>query len=459
MQVKESHEHWSSRLGFILAAVGAAVGLGNFWRFPYTAGENGGGAFVLVYIFCVVAVAFPILMAELLIGRRGGMSAVGSTRKVAVEDGHSGAWQIVGWIGMIGGFLILTYYSVIAGWIIAYTPDAAMGHFKNITAEASAARFDRLLADPWLLMLCHGIFMILTVYIVSRGIAKGIEVAVDILMPMFFIMLMGVVAYSWVTGDIGRALSFLFTPDFSKITPAAVLDAIGQAFFSIGVGAAIMLTYGSYLTSETRIPFASGVICFADTLVAVLAGIAIFPIVFAVGLDPASGPGLIFVTLPVAFGQMPFGAVFATVFFALALFAALTSSISLLEIMVSWADERAGWPRRRTSYIVGFVAWLIGLGSVFSFNIWSDLHLLKAFETFKTMTIFDLLDYLTSNLLLPLDGVLIALFAGWILSRKLTLEELGLSDGRVYRMWRFLVRYVAPIGVGAVLIYSAFLSA
>ncbi len=453
MQVNQKSEHWSSRFAFILAAVGAAVGLGNFWRFPYMAGENGGSVFVVVYILCIIAVALPILMAELLIGRRGGLSAVGSVRKVAVESDRSASWRVIGWISMIAAFLILSYYSVIAGWVIAYIPPAVTGALKGITAEASGARFDALLAAPGLLVFYHALFMVLTVFIVSRGVIRGIERAVEILMPLFFVMLLVVVVYSWVTGDTDRAFAFLFSPDFSKITPSMVLDAIGQAFFSIGVGMAIMITYGAYLTPATNIPRSSSIICFADTLVAVLAGIAIFPIVFAVGLDPASGPGLIFVTLPVAFGQMPFGQIFGTVFFALALFAALTSSISLLEIVVSWGEEHTSWSRARLAYVSGLSAWVIGIASVLSTNIWADVYLLGMFTPFQTMTIFDLLDYLTANIMLPVAGLLTAIFAGWFVQKALTLRELGLPDGAAYAIWRILVRYVAPVSVGAVLVY------
>ena len=453
MQAQKGSAHWSSRFAFLMAAVGAAVGLGNFWRFPYMAGENGGGAFIVIYIVCVLGVALPILMAELLIGRRGGLSAVGSLRKVAVENGSSPMWRVIGWVSMIAAFLILSYYSVIAGWLIAYIPQAMTGALKGITAEASAERFKALLGMPRLLAFYHAVFMVLTVFIVSRGVIKGIERAVEILMPLFFFLLLGIVAYSWVTGDTTRAFDFMFSPDFSQITPSVILDAIGQAFFSIGVGMAIMMTYGAYLTQDMHIPRASSIICVADTMVAVLAGIAIFPIVFAVGLDPAGGPGLLFATLPVAFGQMPFGQVFGTAFFSLALFAALTSSISLLEIAVSWGEEHTSWGRARLAYVAGFLAWVIGIASVLSSNIWSDVYVLGMFAPFQTMTIFDLIDYMTANIMLPLAGILTAIFAGWVLQKTVTLEELRLSDGAIYAIWRGLMRYVVPVSVGAVLVY------
>ena len=453
MQDLPTHAHWSSRLAFVLAAIGAAVGLGNFWRFPYTAGENGGGAFVIIYVLCILCIALPILIAELLVGRRGGMSAIAGTRAVAIAEGRSGLWSAIGCVGMIASFLILTFYSVIAGWLVAYLPLAAFGTFSGIDAAASEAEFNGLLSNIGLSVFCHAIFMGLTIWIVARGVNKGIERAVQILMPAFFFMLLGVVAFSIIAGDISKGLSFLFTPDFSKITFSVVLEAIGQAFFSIGVGAAIMITYGSYLNRDTNIPRASLYICFSDTAVAILAGLAIFPLVFGFGLDPAQGPGLIFVTLPVAFGEMPFGQVYGTVFFLLAIFAALTSSISLLEIFVSWAEEHRGWKRVTTAIIGGGAAWIIGIGNVFSTNIWSDVYPLAMFEVFAGKTMFDVLDYLTANIMLPLGGLLVAIFVGWRISRATARDELGMSDGLAFRLWWVFLRYVSPVALGAVMYY------
>lgn len=448
-------DHWSSRAAFILAAIGAAVGLGNFWRFPYTAGENGGGAFVIVYLACVALVALPILVAELFVGRRGGTDAVGSVRNVAIADARTPAWAAFAWIGMIAAFLILTFYSVIAGWIIAYIPEAAMGTFGGLTAEESGAKFGALLDNPVLLVVCHAAFMAITVFIIARGLHKGIELAVEILMPAFFLMLLGVVGYSIYAGDIGEALQFLFHVDFSKITIEVVLEAIGQAFFSIGVGTAIMLTYGAYLQEDAHIMRASGYISFSDSLVAILAGFAIFPIVFQYGLDPAGGPGLIFVTLPVAFGEMPFGQIFGTAFFVLALFAALTSSISLLEIPVRRLIEHHGVTRPKAAMVLGGIAWFVGLGSLFSFNIWKQWFPLGFVPAFSEKTLFDLIDFLTANVMLPLAGLLTALFAGWSLSRAVSEEELSLSPG-IFRIWRFAIRFIAPISVASVLVFFVY---
>ena len=437
-----------------MAAIGAAVGLGNVWKFPYTAGVSGGGAFVLIYIVSIAAVAAPIVMAELLIGRRGRRSPVNSFRELASKAGASTGWRWVGVINVTAVFLILTFYSVIAGWALAYVPKVVSGAFSGMGSEAVGQEFDELLASPLSMILWHGMFMILTVAIVARGVAGGIEKAVKFLMPSLFAMLLVLVGYAAVAGDFGAAVDFMFSVDFSKINAEVVLAAIGQAFFSVSVAMGLMIAYGAYLPETVRIPRASFIIAGADTLVALLAGLAIFPLVFANGLDPAEGPGLIFVTLPIAFGSMPAGSLFGTIFFLLLIFAALTSSIAIMEPIVSWADEETAMARGPSAILVGAAAWLIGLVTVFSFNVWSGIHPLSAFKTFEGKTIFDLIDYLTSNIMLPLGGILIAVFAGWILSRSDTMDELGLSDGLAYRAWQFGMRFLAPVLVAAVLVFN-----
>ncbi len=451
-----AHEGWSSRIVFLMAAVGAAVGLGNLWKFPYTAGVSGGAAFVLVYLLAVAVVAVPIVMAELLIGRRGRMSPPNSFIALAREAGASRGWRFVGWMNLLAVFLILSFYSVVAGWALAYVPKLALGHFSGATPEGVAEEFGALLASPGRLGLLHALFMALTVSIVSVGLKRGIERAVRFLMPALLVMLVMLVLYAAVTGDLPRTARFLFQADFSKITAPVVLQAIGQAFFSVSVAMGLLITYGAYLDRETRLGSSAVYIAGADTIVALLSGLAIFPLVFANGLDPAEGPGLIFVTLPIAFGQMPAGTVFGAVFFLLVLVSALTSSIAILEPIVSWAEEHA-WARRGPAAIVaGAAAWLMGLATVFSFNLWAGWFPLGGLERFRSSTVFDLIDYLTSNLLLPLGGLLIAVFVGWVLSAETTRQELGLADDRIFRAWRFLVRYLAPAGVGWVLIASVF---
>jgi neurotransmitter:Na+ symporter, NSS family len=450
------HESWSSRIVFLMAAVGAAVGLGNLWKFPYTAGVSGGAAFVLVYLVAVAAVAIPIVAAELLIGRRGRMSPPNSFIALAREASASPAWRLVGWMNLLAVFLILSFYSVVAGWALAYVPKLALGHFTGASAERVAEEFGALLASPATLAVLHALFMALTVAIVAVGLKRGIERAVRFLMPALLVMLLSLVAYATLTGDMSRTVDFLFQADFSKITAPVVLQAIGQAFFSVSVAMGLLITYGAYLDQETRLVQSSFYIAGADTVVALLSGLAIFPLVFANGLDPAEGPGLIFVTLPIAFGQMPAGALFGSIFFLLVLVSALTSSIAILEPMVSWAEEHA-WARRGPAAMVaGVAAWLVGLGTVFSFNLWAGWFPLGALERFRSSTVFDLVDYLTSNLLLPLGGMLIALFVGWVLSAETTRQELGMPDGFAFRAWRFLLRFVAPVAVGWVLVANVF---
>lgn len=455
MQPMEAQETWSSRLVFIMAAVGAAVGLGNLWKFPYTAGVSGGAAFVIVYIGAIVVVAVPIVMAELLIGRRGRRSPPGSFARLAEQAGAKRAWSLVGVLNIVAVFMILSFYSVIAGWALAYVPKLASGLFTGVDNAVVTREFESLLAAPATLAFWHFVFIALTVVIVVRGIQQGIEKAVKFLMPALFAMLLMLVGYAAVEGDMASAVNFLFQADFSKIDADVVLMAIGQAFFSVSVAMGLLIAYGSYLPADINIPRASLLIAGADTLVALLAGLAIFPLVFANGLDPAEGPGLIFITLPIAFGHMPGGAIFGTLFFLLLIVSALTSSIAILEPVVAWADEHRGVSRRISTPIAGALAWLVGMTTVFSFNLWGDWHPLGGFETFAGKTLFDVQDYLTSNVMLPLGGVLISVFVGWVMTAESTREELGMAPGGAFAAWRFLVRYVCPVAVAAVLIASA----
>lgn len=444
---------WSSRFGFLMACIGSSVGLGNFWRFPYLAGENGGGAWVLVYLVCCFAIIMPLLIAEILIGRRGRLSAIGSAVKVAKDEGSWSAWGIIGLIGVVGGFLVLSFYSVIGGWVIAYILESAHGIFTGATPELVEARFTGLLADPYALAFYHFIFMAITVAIVVAGVKQGLEGFNAVFMPVLFIMLVVLVGYAWTEGDFERGMSFLFAPDFNKLTWEGILRAVGQAFFSIGVGFGVFITYGSYLEREAQIPGLSATIAFSDTLVAILAGCAIFPIVFINNLNPGSGPGLMFQTLPLAFGNMPYGDFFATFFFVLILLAALTSSISLLELVVARTEDDGGAGRGTTAVLGGLAAWFVGLGTVFSFNTWAKWFPLEGIGPFTGKTVFDIIDFLTSNVMLPLGGILIGLFAGWVISRASTMDELVISAS-AYGILRILIGIVAPIAIGIVFVFN-----
>jgi neurotransmitter:Na+ symporter, NSS family len=441
------HQAWSSRLAFIFAAVGSAVGLGNLWRFPYIVGENGGGAFVIIYIACMLLLGIPLITAELLIGRRGQQSAINTMRTLASEENVSPLWAGLGWLMVIIPLLGLTYYSVVAGWGLAYIVEAVQGTFTGISGDDSNQLFNSLTADPVRLAIWHGIFMAVTVFIVARGVNAGLEKAASLMTPALFVILIILVVYGMFAADFSAGFHFLFNMDFSKITGKTVLMALGQAFFSLSIAVGVMMTYGAYLPKDVSLPKAAATVALADTAVALLAGLAIFPVVFASGLAPDSGPGLIFVTMPVALGQMPASILISTLFFLLLCFAAITTGIGMLEPAVSWLEEHKGMKRPHMSIMTGIFCWALGLSSVLSFNIWSDVFPLGFIETFAEKTIFDLLDMTLANFLIPLGGLLIAIFAGWAMSRKSTIDELGLGDGKLYRFWLFLIRYLAPLAV------------
>ena len=441
---KSLHGQWSSRLVFILAATGSAVGLGNIWRFPYVAGENGGGAFVIVYLLCVALIGIPIMVSEVMLGRRGRQSPINTMRALAEDEGHHPRWQLLGWMGILAGFMILSFYSVVAGWTMAYVFRTASGLFSGMEPEAVSATFDHLVADPERLLAWHTVFMIMTTVVVSRGVKSGLEQAVRFLMPALFLMLVAMVGYAMGNGEFGRGAAYLFEPDFGRLTAKGVLEAAGQAFFSLSLGMGAIMIYGSYLSSRASIPRTVGIIAVVDTLVAVLAGLAIFPIVFASGLEAAGGPGLIFKTLPVAFGQMPGGAFFGTLFFVLLLFAAWTSAISLLEPIVAWLVENRGVSRIRAAAIGGLLAWLLGVPSLLSLNAWSGYTLFG-------MGFFDLMDYTTANVMLPLGGLLIAIFASWKLARAASMKELDVSPA-LFQAWWVLTRYVVPVVIVMVML-------
>ena len=434
------HGEWSNRWIFILAATGSAVGLGNIWKFPYIAGENGGGAFVLVYLMCIAAIGIPIMMAEVLLGRRGRQSPINTMRDLAKAEGVSSLWQFLGWSGVVAGFLILSYYSVIAGWALAYILKALSGEFTGQSADDVGKLFDSFTANPGELLFWHSIFMLMTMLVVARGVKSGLEAAIRLLMPALFLLLFIMLGYAINSGAFDQGVAFLFEPNFSQLSWNGVLIAMGHAFFTLSLGMGAIMIYGSYMPHNASIAKTSITVAAADTLVALLAGMAIFPIVFANNLEAGAGPGLVFVTLPIAFGQMPGGAFFGTLFFTLLTFAAWSSAISLIEPAVAWLVENRAWSRIKASVLAGVVTWLVGIGSVLSFNHWKEIKLFGK-------TFFGVLDYLTANIMLPLGGVFIAIFVGWIMSRRSTLDELAMGDHAGYKIWWILVRVVAPVAV------------
>jgi len=433
------HGQWTNRMAFILAATGSAVGLGNIWKFPYIAGENGGGAFVIVYLVCIAAIGVPIMMAEVMLGRRGRQSPINTMKTLAAENGRPAIWSGLGWMGVAAGFLILSYYSVIAGWALSYVFRTGSGMFVGATADGVNNIFTELVSDPERLLAWHTIFMVATMVVVARGVQHGLEKAVRYLMPTLFVLLLILVFYAMTTGYFSDGVDFLFSPDFSKITANSILIAMGHAFFTLSLGMGAIMVYGSYLPKDISIAKTSIMIAGADTAVALMAGLVIFPIVFANGLEPGAGPGLIFKTLPIAFGQMDAGILIGTLFFVLLVFAAWSSSISLIEPAVAWLVENKGMNRIYASVWVGLATWMVGIGTVLSFNLWDN------FKIFG-LTFFDLLDYLTANIMLPLGGLFIAVFAGWLMHTQSSKDELNTTEDG-YKIWTVLVRYITPVAV------------
>lgn len=438
---------WSSRWVFFLAATGSAVGLGNIWKFPYITGQNGGGAFVLVYLACILAIGIPLLMTEVMIGRRGRANPEGAIAALAREARASRHWRWLGTLVVLTGFLILSFYTVIAGWAVAYTPTAMSGGFSGLNGESSGALFGAMLANPWKLASYGTLVLLLTLAIVAFGVRGGLERSLRFLMPGLFVLLLVLVGYAATTGHFMQAVHFLFDADFSKLSGQGVLVALGHAFFTLSLASGAMMAYGSYLPAGTSIARTALMVALADTGVALLAGLAIFPLVFANGLEPGAGPGLIFVTLPIAFGQMPLGQMIGGLFFIMLAIAALTSAISLSEPTIAWLTEKFGISRLKAVLASGITLWLLSLGTVLSFNAWSEVTLLGK-------TFFDSLDFLTTNLLMPLGGLATVLFAGWALSRKLVQESIGIDQPQLFALWWQALRVVTPLGILVVFLHS-----
>jgi NSS family neurotransmitter:Na+ symporter len=439
-----SGDQWSSRWGFLLAAVGFAVGMGNIWRFPYQLGENGGSAFLILYLACALGIGLPLLITEITIGRRGKASASQSVINVAAESSRSARWGFIGNLGIFCAFVILSYYTVLSGWTLDYFVKAAIGSFEGADADATGAMFAGLLANPWVLMFWNTVVHILIVIIIRQGVQSGIERAVKILMPALFGAIVIMVLYGIVAGDMVATLRFLLEPDFSKISFGTLMDAIGQAFFSIGIGMGSLIVFGAYMPKDFSIPGSATAVIFMDTGVAVLAGFAIFPLVFQYGLNPDSGPGLIFQTLPLAFGQMPGGQLFGAIFFVLLITAALSSCIGLAEGCVNWVDEHLDIPRKKGVLYVTGAAWILGIASILGFSVWKDVRLLEFIPSYEGLDIFDTLDTLAANNLLLIGGSLAAIFFGWMVPKALKLDEMGVPDGPFFMFWRVMIRFVIP---------------
>ncbi len=444
------HGAWSSRWTFILAATGSAVGLGNIWKFPYIAGENGGGAFVLVYLLCILMVGIPIMVAEVMLGRCGRHSPINTMRYLTEKAGLHGAWNAIGWLGVVAGLMILSYYAVIAGWALHYIGHMASGTFQGVSAEKAGSIFNTLLADRNTLIFWQTIFLLLTVTVVIGGVTKGLGVAVRVLMPLLFVLLVLLLVFGYQQGDFARGFSFLFSFNYKALTWEGVLEALGHAFFTLSLGMGAIMAYGAYMPEHARIGRTVVAVGFLDTLIALVAGLAIFPIVFAnPTIEPGSGPGLMFVSLPVAFGNMPGGLLFGSVFFVLVTLAAWSSAFSLIEPAVAYLVESRNFHRITANLLLGLLAWVVGLGSVLSFNVWSESRI-------AGFNFFEFMDFLTSSVMLPLTGLFIAIFVGWIMRPQSVRDELSDESDRVFWLWRIIVRYVSPLAVLVVFVMGIY---
>jgi NSS family neurotransmitter:Na+ symporter len=443
----KQHAIWGHRGTFILAATGSAVGLGNIWKFPYVTGENGGGAFVLMYLACVAIIGIPIMTAEILMGRRARANPITTMQTVTRESHVFRGWSIIGWMGVLAAFLILSYYAVIAGWTLEYLSLAMNNSFASLDGETSGAIFDELLANKSLLVQWQTAFVSMTALVLMFGVNKGLEFAVRIMMPVLFLLLLVLLGYAAYAGDFAAGFTFLFSFHPEDLSLKGAMIALGHAFFTLSLGMGAIMAYGAYMPSTSAIGKTAIAVALLDTSVALIAGLAIFPLVFATpGISPSEGPGLMFVTLPIAFGSMPWGTVFGSAFFALVVLAAWSSTISLLEPAVAYLTERFRFHRISASLLIASAAWLLGLGTVFSFNDWAEV------KPFWGMNFFGLIDFVTTNLMLPLGGLLTAIFVGWRMKRELIHQELHLDSARFIRVWHWVLRYISPLAVLAVLL-------
>lgn len=443
LQKDKVREHWNSKLGFVLAAAGSAVGLGNIWRFPYKAGQYGGGAFVLAYIAATLVIGIPILIAEFVIGRSTQKSPVGAFKKLRDNK----FWPCVGWMGICSACIVLSYYSVVGGWILNYIFEFSVGTFQTGTAQI---KFDGFLARPWLQVFWHALFMGITIYIVHGGIKSGIEKCSKFFMPSLLLILVVLMINSLMSDGAGEGIRFLLKPDFSKLTRTGMLEALGHAFFSLSLGMGAMITYGSYLDKKTNVSVAALQIVTLDLIFAVMAGLMIFPIVFTYNVTPEMGPGLFFVALPEVFARMPGGRIVGFFFFLMVVFAAITSAVSLLEVVVSYFIDELNWSREKAVYLLGAFIFLAGIPSALSFNVW------KSITMFGGKNIFDMLDFLASNVIMPVGGLLTAVFAGWILTHGEKEAEIKMVENtfHFYEIWHILIKYITPVALVIVLLYT-----
>lgn len=431
---------WRRSWSFIAAATGATVGLGNFWKFAYLAGENGGAIFVLTYLVCVVLVAAPVLIAEVVIGSRGRANPIATMKAVALEASASQGWQFIGWGSAVAGLLILSYYSVVAGWGIAYIGKSIGGQFTAGSAQLAGDVFVSLLADPIQLIQWQCVFLVAVFLVSALGIRRGLAWVLRILVPLIFLLLLALVLYSSRVGNFEAAINFMFAADFSQFRPEIFIRALGHAFFSLSIGVGAMMAFGAYVPDKRSITGMVASVAIMDTLISLLAGLAIFPLVFSFNMAPSMGPGLMFVAMPYGFGNMIYGHYFGALFFIIVVIAALSSGVALIEAAIAWVVETLGWWRPLAALAVVVLVALMGLLTVFSFNIWQSVTVLG-------MTLFELIDTLVANFLLPVLGVAIVFFVGWKIRPEVLRDELYVEGHHLFSLWYRVLRYIAAPGL------------
>lgn len=442
------NDTWSGRIGFLLATIGSAVGIGSIWKFPYELGAHGGSAFLLLYLVGLAAVVVPLMFAEFAIGRAGAGDAVASITDLARRVGAHRRWGIAGGFGVLTGFLVLSFYAVIGGWTLGYAFQTVVHGLPDATSAAVQARYADFLASPWRMSALQATFVCATAWVVARGVSGGIETASKVLMPLLFVLMAVLLGYAMAVGDVSATVRFLFVFDAERFSARTAIEALGLGFFSIGVGLGLMITYAAYAGTEIKLAQIAVVSVIADTIISLMAGFAVFPVVFAYGLDPASGPGLVFVTLPLAFARMPMGTAAAAAFFLLLTVAALASAISMLELVVALLVRWRRWSRARASIVAALACFVCGIPTVLSFNVAAAWHPLASVPALSQANFYDLIDLLTSTLMLPAGGLAIAVFAGWVLPGRVLGNELALS-ARALAVYRALLRWVVPAGIVA----------
>lgn len=439
------HGSWSSEWTFIAAAASSTIGLGNLWKFAYLAGANGGAGFVLVYLVCVLLVAAPVLVAEVVLGSRGRSDPIHALEAVARESAVSRNWRFVGWLSCGAALVILSYFSVVGGWLIAYAKWTYEGDLALVSARQMGELFGQLLGDSGRQTALHALFMALTWLVVALGVSRGLGLVLRLSLPLLLVLLLVLVLYAFRMGDMAAALNFMFAPRTADLRADGALTALGQAFFSLSIGMAAMIAYGAYAPDRRSITRMVGIVVLIDVLVALLAGLAIFPLVFAQNVQPSYGPGLMFVTLPYVFGNVPYGAPMGAAFFALMLLAAFGAAVSLLEPATAWLVQRLRWPRPWAALLLATAVWLLGLVSIFSFSLWPQWRP-------GGKSLFAWIDWISADVMLPLACLGVALFVGWRMRSEAIRDELFLEHPRLFYLWRWLLRYIAAPAVAVILV-------